>query len=614
MRQQPTAGWKRTKVIRIALIRAALVCAVLVGAVLAAAGVRAENDRLSIAVSAEEVRPGRAVILMMTAPEDGTISIRIRNEAGTLSYTIAEERPVTAGFNSMYWNGTCGGLPVSQGEWTMILTMNGQTAETGFTVGEMIPCLITPKIESDTVEEGDTVLLSFFSTEKGTLILQEEGSQEPLYWDNVEAGRGEVSFQAEMPEGGHELTLTLAGKDGTLSEAVKLTLEVLPKTDPDAVPTAEPLPDYLREKAETAFTPLHGSPYCGTDQTLNYWSLPMDISDEVAVWKALTAPMTVLDNGKKNAERTQVVIRSGPSAESEGVGVVTCISQGVHVVERGEEWSIIECYSSSFHDSPVLNWNTLVYGYVPTAYLKEIRPNQEMGLVVDKLTQRLYVFREGRLFSTLLVSTGIANAKQPYNETRAGEFLLVSKVGEFSSDNLKCSLAIRFNDGDLLHEVPYISAEDGRYKDYSINEPKLGTKASHGCIRVQRQASPEGVNQKWLWNNYEKNTRIMIWEDWQGRQIPIPEKDMTLYCLKKKTGYYHTSDQCSAIRGKKLTALTYGQLEEEAYLKLKPCPCCAAPYREAKIREINGTYAEGGDHDPVLTEARKKCPRKLKGK
>ena len=58
--------------------------------------------------------------------------------------------------------------------------------------------------------------------------------------------------------------------------------------------------------------------------------------------------------------------------------------------------------------APILNWNTLVTGYVETKLLKEIRPNQEMGLVVDKLTQRLYVFLEGKLYSTLLVSTGLS--------------------------------------------------------------------------------------------------------------------------------------------------------------------------------------------------------------
>ena len=570
-----------------------------------------EGSGLSIDAPREEIRPGRPVILSFMVPEDGTCSIGLRNKAGT-ELTVAEERTVTSGYNSMYWNGTCEGIPVPEGDWILTIWMNGQAAETPVTVGRMIPCLIAVTTEDETVEEGDTVLISFYTTEGGTLLLQADGETDPLYWENVAAGSGEAGFQAEMEPGNHELILTLAGTDGTLSEPVRLSLEVLEKEDPNAMPTPEPLPEYLREKAENGFTPAHTSPRRGEDQTLNYWTLPMDITDEEAVWKVLTAPITVLDNGKKNAEKMQVIIRSQPGEESDGIGMVTCISQGVHVLERGEEWSLIECYSSSFHDSPILNWNTLVQGYVPTAYLKEVKPNQEMGLVVDKLTQRLYVFRDGKLYSTLLVSTGISNAKQPYNETRSGEFLLVSKVGEFASDNLRCAMALRFNDGDLLHEVPYIAYDYG--KDYSVNEPKLGTKASHGCIRVQRQPSPEGVNQRWLWTNYKKNTRILIWEDWQGRQLSVPDSATPLYCVKKRTGNYHTTDRCNAIRGKRIEELTYGQLDGDEYKKLKPCPLCAAPSRIETILAVNETYAEGGDHDPVMTEARKNCPRKLKGK
>ena len=578
------------------------------------AGAALAEEPLSIAVPAGEIRPGRPAIVTLMVPEDGTCDVTLRDEAGSRSYPVAEGRPVTAGYNSLYWNGTSGGVAVPAGDWVLAVRMNGETAETPVEVGSMVPCLISPRLESDTVEEGDTVLLGFYATERGSLMLEGDGLSEPLVWDNAEAGEGEISFQAVMPPGTYRLSLTLEGEDGTLSEPARVTLTVLEWTDPNALPPPEPLPDYLREKAENGFTPAHTSPNRGEDQTLNYWTLPMDITDEAAVWKVLTAPVTVLDNGKKNAEKTQVIIRSAPSEDSDGVGMVTCVSQGVHVLERGPEWTRIECYSSSFHDSPILNWNTFVQGYVPTEYLREVLPNQEMGLVVDKLTQRLYVFKDGKLFSTLLISTGAANAKQPYNETRAGEYLLVSKVGEFASDNMRCALALRFNDGDLLHEVPYISKSDGQYRDYSVTEPKLGTKASHGCIRVQRQASPEGVSQKWLWNNYSKNTKIIIWEDWQGRQIPIPDGQTELFCLKKKTGYYHTSENCSIIKGKRLMSLTYGDLDSDEYRKLKPCPACAAPARADKIREINEVYAEGGDHDPVMTEARKKCPRKLKGK
>ena len=41
---------------------------------------------------------------------------------------------------------------------------------------------------------------------------------------------------------------------------------------------------------------------------------------------------------------------------------------------------------------------------------------------------------------------------------------------------------------------------------------------------MQRKRTPEGVNMTWLWNNRQKNTKLLIWEDWPGRQIPIPER------------------------------------------------------------------------------------------
>ena len=585
-----------------------LMAAALVWLALMTGMVLAEESGLSINAPREEIRPGRSAILSFMVPEDGICTISLTNETGDISLVVSQERKVTAGYNAMYWNGTCNGALVPPGDWKLVIRMNDMAAETPVTVGAVAPCLYFADAESASVREGDPVRVSFYATEAGTLVLTEKETETLLHREAVPAGNQEISFRAEMEPGRREVVLTLEGEDGTRSDPVSISLEVAVNPFRSGM-----MPEYLLEKAENGFVPAQTSPYRGEDRTLNYWTLPMDISDEEAVWYVLTSPVTVLDNGRKNAEKMQVVIRSGPSEESSGVGMATCVSQGVHVLERGEEWSLIECYSSSFHDSTILNWNALVQGYVPTAYLKEVVPNQEMGLVVDKLTQRLYIFREGKLFSTLLVSTGKANAKQPYNETRSGEFLLVSKVGEFASDNMRCALALRFNDGDLLHEVPYISGTDG-YKNYSITEPKLGTKASHGCIRVQRQASPEGANQKWLWNNYRKNTKILIWEDWQGRQIRTPDSETVLYCLKKRTGYYHTADQCSEIRNRKAETLTYGQLEEAEYRKLKPCPLCAAPGRADTIREINETYAAGGDHEPVLSEALKSCPKKLKGK
>jgi len=209
----------------------------------------------------------------------------------------------------------------------------------------------------------------------------------------------------------------------------------------------------------------------------------MDYTDEAAVWAMLTAPMTVV----KGDGRTQVRIRKEPDSKSAAIGILTRATQGIRVIETLDNgWSLIECYSSSFADNTVKAWNLLVQGYVETNTLTTVEwdSNDKYGLVVDKLTQRLYIYEDGHLISTLLVSTGLANAKQPFNETRSGEYIIGSFTGEFTSGNLYCGMGLRYNDGDLLHEVPHTKRADGS-KSYAYNEPKLGTRASHGCIRAQ---------------------------------------------------------------------------------------------------------------------------------
>ncbi len=358
---------------------------------------------------------------------------------------------------------------------------------------------------------------------------------------------------------------------------------------------------------QVVFTPSYGSAWPFREGEHSYWNLPMDITDEQAVWEMLTAPITVVDTGKKSSERSQTYLYREPDEKSLKVGVVTCESQGVRVIETLENgWSLVECYSSSFHATKVEAWNLLVSGYIQTDYLKEVEPNPQMGIVVDKLTQRLYVFQEGKLLTTLLCSTGLVmwngSKYQPYNETRSGEFLLMSKVGTLVSDRLLCDMAIRFNDGDMIHEVPHVNNADGT-KNYGNTEPKLGTKCSHGCIRVQRNKTPEGVNMAWIWKQLKSGSKVkfVIWEDWQGRQIPMPEADTALYYNPDKGQYYHRSSFCYCAKNVTFQPFTYGELEQEPFSKLKACGWCVPPDRAAEIEAVNSVYAFGGDHDELLT-------------
>ena len=397
---------------------------------------------------------------------------------------------------------------------------------------------------------------------------------------------------AEMPED-EELVI----------EEVMLDDENQEEALPEATEEPEPA-------EQSVFTPSYGSPY-SQDLGSSYWTLPMDITDEEAVWNMLMEPMTVVRIGSGNQEKKQTYLYQEPDENSKKIGVVTRDSQGVRVIENlSGGWSLVECYSSSFHDTKVKAWNMLVQGYIKTEYLTKVNPNPNLGIVVDKLTQRLYIFQNGKLLTTLLCSTGLVQHNgtkwQPYNETRSGEFMLMSKVGVLKSDRLLCDMAIRFNSGDMVHEVPHVVQGDGKTKSYSSTEPKLGTKCSHGCIRVQRYKTPEGINMAWLWNQVKSGSRVkfVIWEDWQGRQIDYPDPDTVLYYNPNGGDYYHRCETCYMAKKLTFSPFQYSQLEEGEFANLKFCPYCAPALRTAEIDAINERYAEGGDHDENLTKLR----------
>ncbi len=454
------------------------------------------------------------------------------------------------------------------------------------------------------ITAGETVSVYYDLPDDGMtalLLLDANGSEVfTLFEERQDAGFHEVSWDgtaqgAGLPSGSYDLALRQGDKEVRLKIVLETPGERLAgQTDAAAdgfafspaateapVDTAAETASVYMPALRSVHTPAHDPEGC-------YWCTPMDITDEAAVWKMLTSPIYTLNENQKQ----QVIIRAEPSENAAGVGVVTGTSMGVHVLEnRSDGWSLIECYSASFFDSRVKAWNAFVTGYVKTSLLQTKTPDQEYGIVIDKLTQKLYLFHEGQLMTTLAVSTGLYNERQPYNETRSGEFLLVSKVGDFRSDAMICSYAIRFDGGDLLHEVPHVKNADGG-KNYKSTEYKLGTRGSHGCIRVQRLKNADGVNMLWLWNhlnvNAKSGTRMVIWEDFQGRQIPIPSDDTVLYYNKNGGSNYHAVENCPGVRSQylPLSPFTYGELDG-AFSSLTPCPYCQPVRRKADIEAVN---------------------------
>lgn len=333
-----------------------------------------------------------------------------------------------------------------------------------------------------------------------------------------------------------------------------------------------------------------------------YWCTPMSLEDEDAIWQMLTAPITVADVNMNK----QTVIYAEPDEKSEGIGMLTGQSQGVHVLEKLDNgWTKVQTYSTSFHDSKVKNFNAFVTGYVPTKKLKTVQVNQNYGIIIDKLTQRLYFFKDGHLETSLAVSTGKYNPKakkqQPYNETRSGEYLIIyTKTGSLNDEDsgMICSYALKFNAADYIHEVPHKVNKDGTY-NYRGFEEILGTRASHGCIRVQAKKNSQGYNMKVLAGLIKKRkdtncVKLVVWEDYQGRQVKIPDDDTPLYYNPNKGTMYHSVADCASVKKSvlPLTAFTYGELDEAPYSKLTACPYCMPTPRKEFLEEINQTHLE----------------------
>lgn len=304
-----------------------------------------------------------------------------------------------------------------------------------------------------------------------------------------------------------------------------------------------------------------------------------DITDEAACWELLQKPITVLDVAQ-NESVYPLETPGGKKVNTDKLGgFINGASAAVHVLGKDEDgWTLIEGLDY---------YNRIIRGYVKTKLLKTVTPNDKYGVIIDKLTQRLYVFIDGKLWSSCLVSTGLPNDEQPYNETAAGEYLVCSWVGDFDSDGMICSMALRFNGGDMIHEVPHVLNADGS-SNYKKWEAKLGTKASHGCVRTQRVKNADGLCATWLWKNLKRNTKVLVWDD-KGRMYPYPADDLQVYYNPEGGQYYHSDADCESVKKKfrPMTGLNYGNLDLPQYTELEPCLTCRPERRKSELAREN---------------------------
>jgi len=585
----------------------------------------AQPPRLQIQQAPALIRPGRPERIAFTSELSGEAALTLLDASGATVGVIDERLPVVPGENAVFWNGYDAGMrPVEPGEYRLFLRMGEDTQTLDVTVGDVSPQITRLTVQDAAVIPGQPWVLTAAVNMPGSLLVvfHVADKRYEIYHGGVPGGVSQVSWDGLLggqppPSGTHTLSVLFMDETGFAASQQHIALSVLPPIaepasgvgagSPDAPDSAAniPLPagegdagteaSAAKAGPERKFSVPTGEIVPDGDLGQNYWKLPVGVWDEEKIWAVMQQPITVLV-GKDQRDTYKLRASRDESAKRENiVGEISYTSQGVNVLEQyNDGWSLVEAFNSSYGPDNRSrrgygDTDALIRGYIRTSELKTVTPREDYGILIDKHKQRMYVFKEGKLFTELLISTGIPTRQQPWNETPSGEFLMISRTGDFTTGNLVCRMAMRINAGVLIHEVPYIVNQTTGYWDYSSQEAQLGKKASHGCIRVQRRNNDDGINMTWLWDNIKVNTKVLVWDD-DGRYHEYPDAGLPLFYNPNGGKYYHLDQRCSSIKDRFLPLkgeTTYGRLEEEATRALTPCPYCKPPVRSAEIDELN---------------------------
>ncbi|MDR3051384.1 MAG: L,D-transpeptidase [Oscillospiraceae bacterium] len=449
---------------------------------------------------------------------------------------------------------------------------------------------VLPDIDALAVENGDVLTITYTASDAGRLVASvhlENTDDEPLplFAGEIAAGPGALKWDgaiggAPVPSGAWVVSLSFTDAQGQRAVTQAVAVQVRGEGDrPAATPRVYRTPSPDRQLS--AFRDPHERCFWQMDiDNLDVY----DPEDQKIIWEILMQPVTVLDIHPTEHVYPLSAPDADPKDAQHYTGQLHGQSQGVHVLETlPNGLTHIEAFSNDGYKAPRQAIRSLtaqlISGYVRADLLKTINPDPTIGLVIDKLTQRLYVFQNGKLTGELLVSTGKPTKGQPNAETPAGEFLCNSWVGLFVNGNMLCDLAIRINGGVLLHEVPHKAQADGS-RNYAAFEQYLGQKASHGCVRVQRTKNEQGMNMAWLWKNLKKNAKVLIWDD-KGRSLPPPDPATPMYYNPDNGKFYHSMARCPGVKDRylPLRAFTYGELNAPPYDRLTPCATCNPPPR-----------------------------------
>ena len=439
----------------------------------------------ALELRAKAVRPFGDNPLTVTSEQPGTLTIQAW--MGTLALKdVVTEKEIASGASEINWTGlTWQDEPIPRGNVRLKATLTledgtAEEAETTVQIASPHPAVISciPTAASFHPDGKTPLNIECTLSAAGTCLVDIAAVENPeeVLWHGQELcdGKSAVVFKwygknrerYTCPPGEYLITAHSKTQPRWTQTAVVTILE-------------DPLPPL--EITETGFL------------------IPEDLTDDAAVWAALTAPIVV----GKGPEGKGLVIYERQGNRYERIASISCRTAGVTVLETANEDGMVRV--------GVWRQNDSVYteGYVQEENLQVIRPNGLYGAVLDKKAQTMTIYGRGEKLGTMMVSTGLEN-KGRISETNSGAYLLGTRLSSFFNDGYTYNYPIRIDGFNLVHQIGY-KMRDGQV-DFSDHIAQLGTKASHGCVRMDARGD-QGLNAWWVWTHMGRDSKIIITDD-----------------------------------------------------------------------------------------------------
>lgn len=495
----------------------------------------AADEDLSFVSVPELIKPGQVVEIVIRAPKDGTASFLLVSDALQAVYFVQETCTLSAGDNVITWDGhLTSGDPLAVGEYVLCLQFeDGAMITQPVRIGVPYPQLTSIEQSHETLVADNMVTVSYAASEAGTLYMQlfRYADDTVIGESTMDVAAGENRFRWDGMMGGErvedgEYAIVLSLRNGSGAESMQHYVYVdVTKASMELV-DFNAITDQLIGAIQSDVIQL-SPPYSEVDDG-SFWSMTPGELDDAVIWDILMQPITVYDNGRIGSVG-HVYMKENPDGTGADVAQIHGMSQGLHVIGETNEYGyvLVEAFSNYDPDyTPKTDEEKahafdLRRGYLKAEHLKTVDVATDIAFLVDKLTQRMYIFVDGVRVTELMISTGRIIDEKYFRETIAGEFITIGKSGGYWSNDLYSAYAIRFNGGTMLHEVPSTEGSDGT-KYYGASEKYLGAKRSAGCVRVPRKRNEEGYNQAWIWDNLSgKNSyKIIIWDDINRYDVP----------------------------------------------------------------------------------------------